>query len=520
MKTFYAYLLKLIPLTLVILLFASGGQLQAQACATAQGNQTTYGTNNVWIGYVYTGQNFNNYQGYVTEGTAASPNFNEGFGGGGVTYNTNGCSITTDNFSVRYRLTQTFANSNYTITVGGDDGFRLSLDGGATWAINMWQDQSYTTSTYTVALNGSYNMVLEYYQNGGANQVSFNITQICTGTGNPATYGTNNVWMGYLYQGENFNLYKGSVTEGTAASPNFNENFGNPGGSNSNTYNTNSCAVTTFQFSARYRLTQVLPAGNYTFTAGGDDGFRLSLDGGTTWVINKWNDQSYTTSTYSTTLTAGSYNTVLEYYDNGGADIVSYSNTFTLLPVTLTSWSATLQPGDKALLKWTATDAVNFDHFIVQRSTDNETFQDVATVAATTAGDGTNSSAAQAYTYTDQFTYSGDVYYRLEMVDIDGKTSYSTIASLPMQESVAIRIYPTVVENGQLFVQSPTAISQARLELFDMKGQRLQVNDWSSLEGRQQVSVTSNRGRLMAGAYIVRLSDSQSVLAKQIIIVK
>jgi hypothetical protein len=520
MKTFYTYLLKLIPLTLVILLFTSGSQLQAQACGTAQGNPATYGTNNVWIGYVYTGQNFNNYQGYVTEGTAASPNFNESFGGG-ATYGTHGCSITTTNFSVRYRLTQSFTSGNYSIVVGGDDGFRLSLDGGATWAINMWQDQSYTTSTYTVALNGSYNIVLEYYQDGGANQVSFNITQICTGTGNPATYGTNNVWMGYLYQGMNFDLYKGFVTEGAAGSPNFDESFGNPGGSNTNTYNTNSCAVTTYQFSARYRLTQVLPAATYTFIAGGDDGFRLSLDGGSTWVINRWNDQSYTTSTYSTFLAAGSYNTVLEYYDNGGGDRVSFATTFTTLPVTLTSWSASLQPGDKALLKWTTTDAVNFDHFIVQRSTDNETFQDVATVAATAAGSAAaNSSAAQAYTYTDQFTYNGDVYYRLAMVDLDGKRSYSAIASLPMQESVAIHIYPTVVENGQLFVQSPTAISQARLELFDMNGQRLQVNDWSSLEGRQTVSITGNRGRLTAGAYIVRLSDSQSVLAKQIIIVK
>jgi hypothetical protein len=520
MKTFYPYLEKLMPLSLVILLLSSNGQVQAQACATAQGDQTTYGTNNVWIGYVYTGQNFNNYQGDVTEGTAASPNFNETFGGG-ATYGTNGCSITTTHFSVRYKLTQSFASSNYTITVGGDDGYRLSLDGGATWVINMWQDQSYATSTYTVALNGSYNIVLEYYQDAGANRVSFNIAQICTGTGNPATFGTNNVWMGYLYQGMNFQLYKGSVTEGTAGSPSFDENFGNPGGSNSNTFNTNSCAVTTFQFSARYRLTQVLNAGTYSFTAGGDDGYRLSLDGGNTWVINNWNDHAYTTTTYSTWLSAGTYNTVLEYYQNGGFDRVTYSNTFTVLPVTLTSFSATLQPGDKALLKWTATDAVNFDHFVVQRSTDNETFQDVATVAAnTTASAAANSTATQSYSYTDQFTYNGDVYYRLEMVDIDGKKSYSAVASLPMQESVAIRIYPTVVENGQLFVQSPTAIPQARLELFDMNGQRLQVNDWSSLEGRQSVSIAGNRGRLAAGAYIVRLSDSRSVLSKQIIIIK
>jgi hypothetical protein len=303
------------------------------------------------------------------------------------------------------------------------------------------------------------------------------------------------------------------VTEGISSSPNFYENFGNTGGSNTATYYTNQCSVTTFQFSAIYMLTQTLAAGNYTFTAGGDDGFRLSLDGGTTWVLDQWQDQSYTTSTYSATLPAGTYNTVLEYYQNGGYDVVSYSNTYTILPVTVNSWTASLLPGDKALLKWTTSNAVNFDHFIVQRSTDNETFQDVGTVAAVTA----DSSTTQQYSYTDQFTYNGNVYYRLEMVDHDGSTSWSTIVSLPMQASAAIRIYPTVVTNGQLTVESPSAVNQAQFQLFDMKGQKLMVKDWSEFQGIQQVAIGSN---LAAGAYIALLSDGQSILTKQIIIIK
>ena len=123
----------------------------------------------------------------------------------------------------------------------------------------------------------------------------------------------------------------------------------------------------------------------------------------------------------------------------------------------------------------------------------------------------------QQYAYTDQFTYNGNVYYRLEMVDHDGSTNYSTIVSLPMQASAAIRIYPTVVQNGQLTVASPSSISQAQFQLFDMKGQRLMVKDWSELQGIQQVAIGSN---LAAGAYIALLSDAQSILTKQIIIIK
>src|SRR5258707_8305070 len=106
MKLFYTPVL----VSLISLLMLTAGE--ANAC-TALGDQTTYGTNNVWIGYVYQGKTFGTYNGYVTEGIASSPNFDESFGGG-ATYNTNGCPITTTNFAVRYKLNQTFVNGTYT----------------------------------------------------------------------------------------------------------------------------------------------------------------------------------------------------------------------------------------------------------------------------------------------------------------------------------------------------------------------------------------------------------------------
>jgi hypothetical protein len=143
--------------------------------------------------------------------------------------------------------------------VGGDDGYRLSLDGGATLAINNWNDHPYTTSTYSAALNGTYNMVIEFYQHFGSKRISYNVVPVCMGTGDPTVYGTNNTWNGYIYQGMNFNMYKGQVTEGASLNPNFDENFGNPNGNPGGvpvTYNTNSCSILTQQFSARYRLRQ------------------------------------------------------------------------------------------------------------------------------------------------------------------------------------------------------------------------------------------------------------------------
>jgi hypothetical protein len=52
-----------------------------------------------------------------------------------------------------------------------------------------------------------------------------------------------------------------------------------------------------------------------------------------------------------------------------------------------------------------------------------------------------------------------------------------------------------------------------------MNGRKLLAQDWATLQGRKQVSLTGN-GHLASGAYIVRLTDNQSILAKQIIIIK
>ena len=518
MKIIYAIRIRLFTLALTGSTLFATEKIAAQAC-TPQGDQTTYGTNNVWIGYAYQGQSFNTYKGYVTEGIAASPNFDESFGGNQVNYNTNGCSVYTDGFSMRYKLNQTFANANYLFTVGGDDGYRLSLDGGSTWVINNWGDHGYTTSTYTVALNGPVNMVLEYYENGGGNEVSFAVAPICTGTGDPSIYGTNGIWQGYMYQGMNFNLYKGSVTEGAANNPNFDESFGSTG-----TYTTNSCSIQTQQFSARYRLKQTFAAlTNVVISVGGDDGYRFSLDGGATWVINNWNDHAYAATGYSGHLSAGTYNMVLEFYQNGGASRVSYSMSTTLLPVKLVDWSVSALSEDQQLLQWKCTDAVNFDHFNIQRSTDGQAFQDIHTqpgaTNGSTAGNFTNG-GIRSYSFTDQYASTGTVWYRLAMVDLDGHISYSNVISLSVKQSRIANIYPTVVQDGNIFVESSQPVNQAKVEVFDMNGRKLSEKDFSVLNGRQQISLAGGRAGITVGMYVVRLSDKSSILAKTIVMVR
>jgi hypothetical protein len=458
MKHFSSIFIKLATVLFVSLALTA---TSVYSQCTPQGDQTSYGTNDTWIGYIYTGMNFDSYKGFVNEGVAGNPNFDERFTGDYVDYATNGCPVYTQTFSARYKLTKTFANANYVFTVSGDDGFRLSLDGGATWAINSWADHGYTTVAYSVNLNGATDMVLEYYENGGENRLTFNVTAgsaPCVATGDPAAYGSNNTWIGYVYKGTNFDTYKGYVTEGNSSSLNFDESFG---GDNTS-YLTSGCPVNTEQFSVRYRLRQNFANGTYSFTVGGDDGYRLSLDGGATWVINNYTAHSYTTTSYSTMLN-GSKDVVLEYFENNGANRISISSSFAplaTLPIKLISWSAVLN-GDKAQLQWKTGTSLNFSHFLVQRSNDGASFQNISTVSYPYA----NGQTERSFSYKDSYSITSNTFYRLAMVDIDGKTEYSSIIRLSAGGAAITetKLYPTVVENGSIFIESPKEVSNARM---------------------------------------------------------
>ena len=468
-----------LPLTFLLLLNTFTAKSQCNS-----GSEAVYGTNNVWIGYVYNNANLGSFRGRVNEGAAASPNFDQDFGGSDVNYALiGGCTVKTEKFSIRYRLSKTFTSGNYIFTVGGDDGYRLSLDGGATWVINRWTDQTYITTTYTTTLNGSYNMVLEYYGDKGENRISFSLTASCSATENTSIYGTANTWNGYVYDGINFNIYTGMVQEGSASNPSFDENFG--GGNVS--YSTSGCAIQTETFSVRYRLNKTFTAGTYLFAVGGDDGYRLSLDGGATWVINRWTDQSYTSTAYSATLD-GSYNMVLEYYENGGENRISFS-----LVALCSATENTSISGTANIWNGYVYDGTNFDTYVgmVQNGSASDPAFDEnfggATVSYPTSG-----CAIQTETFsvryrlsktfaagTYMFTVGADDGYRLSLnggstwiINNWGLHSYTTTsysASLSGTYDMVLEYYENAVDNRVSFAMQTLSILPITLESFTAK---------------------------------------------------
>ncbi|HVY76844.1 MAG TPA: T9SS type A sorting domain-containing protein [Puia sp.] len=92
----------------------------------------------------------------------------------------------------------------------------------------------------------------------------------------------------------------------------------------------------------------------------------------------------------------------------------------TTLPVSLVQFLGSKNADGSVKLSWSTAQEVNAGSFEVERSADQGSWDAIGTVKAKG-----NSSITTNYTYIDQFPLAGNNYYRLKMVDLDGRFKYS-----------------------------------------------------------------------------------------------
>jgi hypothetical protein len=166
----------------------------------------------------------------------------------------------------------------------------------------------------------------------------------------------------------------------------------------------------------------------------------------------------------------------------------------TPLPITLLSFTASLQSNRTVDLSWVTTNEVNNRYFAIQRSGNGADFDSIGTVA----GAGTTD-IEQHYSYTDAAPLQGVDYYRLKQVDLDGNTSWSPIVSVRIQASTVITLTPNPAHDLLTVSLGISASSKGAFRIVDMKGRIVQsVN--ATADNIQQLNIAN----LEAGAYILQ----------------
>jgi hypothetical protein len=125
-------------------------------------------------------------------------------------------------------------------------------------------------------------------------------------------------------------------------------------------------------------------------------------------------------------------------FSNG--EVEDYYITYTTpLPLHLTSFNAE-KSGKDGQLTWTTVQEQSTAHFDIEHSADGKTFSTIGKVNA--AG---NSNIPMSYSFIHRQPGNGSHYYRLKMVDQDGKYGYSDIRVLNFGNSSQVLLYPNPV---------------------------------------------------------------------------
>jgi hypothetical protein len=175
------------------------------------------------------------------------------------------------------------------------------------------------------------------------------------------------------------------------------------------------------------------------------------------------------------------------------------------LPVKLTSLVANAISNEDVELNWQTASEQQSDYFIVERSTDGNSYKELGMVDA--AG---NSRKPRSYSFVDRsIDKTGVLYYRLKQVDFGGKFTYSKVVSVQLGQTVKtltsadVSLYPVPADNLLMIeVKNPSVLTNPAITFYDMFGKEVTLN--TTYESGKWMVQTDE---LRSGIYLINITN-------------
>ncbi|NCU02823.1 MAG: T9SS type A sorting domain-containing protein [Chitinophagaceae bacterium] len=175
------------------------------------------------------------------------------------------------------------------------------------------------------------------------------------------------------------------------------------------------------------------------------------------------------------------------------------------IPVSLLDFRANLK-NDNALLNWKTTNHYNFSHFIIEKSTDARNYNDAVVIVAPES-----TAAENSYGYNDDLHNSTNktVYYRLKMVDVNGKVSYSETRMVRLTErnNIQVSTFPNPATN-ELYVNIPNDWQEKTVtyDIYNSTGVLIKRYQNKQAAQIQQLNVQ----QLNNGNYVLKVNNGSN----------
>lgn len=164
---------------------------------------------------------------------------------------------------------------------------------------------------------------------------------------------------------------------------------------------------------------------------------------------------------------------------------------------------------DYVALDWVTFDEKDNDHFIVERSIDAFNFEKIGQIE-----DRGRSSEINWYHYEDTDYPESVVYYRLQMVDIQGKSSYSNIVSVNGEKEIwtEVNVFPNPTSDFISIQVLGLVKKKVEIYLFDLNGKHIGS---TVIHPGSSMSYFDTR-TLYNGDYVLLVSDGNNLVSKKV----
>ncbi len=185
-----------------------------------------------------------------------------------------------------------------------------------------------------------------------------------------------------------------------------------------------------------------------------------------------------------------------------------FSASLVVVPITLTTFQGNLSNG-VVKLSWTTSREINSSHFVIEKSVDGISYTGIGKINTTAAG--------TQYSFTDNTLLSKVNYYRLQMVDIDGKFTYSKVLTIRNDgKMIQLKLTPNPFVSYLNISYELTKDELIRIRLYDQIGRVVKFMSIKGSKGLNTVNLSDLSG-LASGQYTLELNGETISLQQKII---
>ena len=194
----------------------------------------------------------------------------------------------------------------------------------------------------------------------------------------------------------------------------------------------------------------------------------------------------------------------------GSSNSGVFSSTNNPLPIELVSFDGEAI-SNLVQLHWVTATEINNDYFIVERSKDALTFNEVGTIKAN------NTLTTSKYHLNDTKPYRGTNYYRLKQTDFDETYSYSNMIAIDFYDKIEFSVFPNPKTQQQSLVISLDKNYGANMNLiiYDVTGRLVHTQ---TLDLSDKNEIVLDNLYFASGIYVVRLSNDNLNSTQKLII--